>query len=264
MTRFVSLLLACLIVFSSASASSSKPTATPAPVEIDTEIANPPEIIQNLLEIAYHEWETTEGKKLKRSNKYTKWWNNYEWEWCAGFTTWCTLEAGIPQDDEKNILSWKEGTVEGDIDGIYSCKASSPTKLIHTFLHMHRTTMIPQKGFIVLYGEENNYKVHVGIVYDVQKLENGKYRLTTIEGNMSGTVRMYMADYEPVDVYHIYHKQKQSPKTSNLSPVPEEERNGEIGRMRTYDLRYKSKNKKKPWYVTCFLMTWLPDGGSVE
>ncbi len=120
--------------------------------------------------------------------------------------------------------------------------------------------MIPQKGFIILYGEENNYKIHVGIVYDVQKLNSGKYRLTTIEGNMSNTVRMYIADYEPVDVYH---EQNRSPKTSNLSPVPEEEREGEVGKSRTYDLRYKGKSKKKPWYVTCFLMPWIP-GESAE
>ncbi len=121
--------------------------------------------------------------------------------------------------------------------------------------------MIPQKGFIVLYGEESNYKIHVGIVYDVQKLDNGKYRLTTIEGNMSNTVRMYVADYEPVDVYH---EQKRSPKTSNLSAVPEAEQEGETGKARTYDLRYKGKNKKKPWYITCFLMTWLPEDGAAE
>lgn len=254
--RFSTLILAAALLFSSAQAAKAKPTPTPPPAEINTEVAEPPAIIQNMLDIAYQEWETTEGKKLPKSNKYTKWWNNYTWEWCAGFTTWCTLEAGIPQDDEKVILA----TEEGSATGVYSCRASSPSKLIHSFLHMHRTTMIPQKGFIILYGEENNYKIHVGIVYDVQKLNSGKYRLTTIEGNMSNTVRMYIADYEPVDVYH---EQNRSPKTSNLSPVPEEEREGEVGKSRTYDLRYKGKSKKKPWYVTCFLMPWIP-GESAE
>ena len=252
--RFFALLLILLFFTVPADAAKkAKPTPTPAPVEIMTDVADTPDIIQDLLDIAYREWETTQGKRLKKSNKYTKWWNNYTWEWCAGFTTWCTLEAGIPQDDEKVILATEEGSAEG----IYSCKASSPTKLIHSFLHMHRTTMIPQKGFIILYGEESNYKVHVGIVYDVQKLDNGKYRLTTIEGNMSNTVKMYIADYEPVNVYQ---EQNHNPKASNLSAVPEEEREGETGKnARTYDLRYKSKNKRKPWYVTCFLMTWIPE-----
>ena len=250
--RSAAFLLVLLTLLGSAQAAKKpKATATPPPVEIEAEIAEPPALIRDMLDIAYREWETTEGKALKKSNKYTKWWNNYTWEWCAGFTTWCALEAGIPQDDEKAILA----TEEGSIKGIYSCRASSPTKLIHTFLHMNRTTLIPQKGYIVLYGEESNYKVHVGIVYDVEVLENGKYRLTTIEGNMSNTVRMYIADYEPVDVYA---EQKRSPKTSNLSAVPEEERQGETGKSRTYDLRYKGKSKKKPWYVYRFLMTWIP------
>nr|AHF25651.1 hypothetical protein [uncultured bacterium Contigcl_30] len=251
--RFLSILTVFVLLSSSALAAKkkAKPTATPMPAQIEeTVIAEPPEIIQKMLDIAYAEWETTAGKALKKSNKYTKWWNNYEWEWCAGFTTWCTLEAGIPQDYEDVILSREEGPVKG----IYSCKASSPTKLIHTFSHMHRTTMIPQKGFIILYGVGSDYRTHVGLVYDVQQLPDGKYRITTIEGNMSNTVRMYTADYEPVNVYQ---EQKHDPKVSNLSAVPPEEQEDEESRSRTYVLR-KKKSTKRPWYVTCFLMPWVP------
>ena len=258
--RWICFLACCSLLISSCASAASKkssPTPTPAPAEITEAVAEVPEVIQALLDIAYREWEGTAGKKLPKSNKYTRWWNNYTWEWCAGFTTWCTLEAGIPQADEKAILAEEEGS----IGGVFSCRASSPAKLIHSFLHMHRTTMIPQKGFIVLYGEESNYKVHVGIVYDVEKLENGKYRLTTIEGNMSNTVKMYIADYEPVNVYQ---EQKHNPKVSNLSAVPEEEREGETGKNRTYDLRFQGKNKKKPWYITCFLMTWIPEDSLPE
>ena len=112
--------------------------------------------------------------------------------------------------------------------------------------------MIPQKGFIVLYGKGSDYKTHVGIVYDVQKLDNGRYRLTTIEGNMSNTVKMYIADYEPVDVYH---GQKENPKIRNLYPVPEEERTMTEARNLTYQLR---KKDNKYWYITRFLMPWVP------
>ena len=252
MKRFAAILLVLLLLLPSALAEKKpKATDTPVPAAITEDVAEPPAVIQEMLDIAYREWEETAGKSLKKSNKYTKWWNNYDWEWCAGFTTWCTLEAGIPQDDEKVILKRAEGEVP---DAIYSCKASSPAKLIHSFLHMRRTTMIPQKGFIILYGTGSNYKTHVGIVYDVEKLDNGKYRLTTIEGNMSNTVKMYIADYEPVDVFH---DQKRSPKTSNLSEVPEEEKTLEEAKNLTYTLR---KTSKKPWYVTCFLMPWVPEG----
>ncbi len=255
MKRFTVILLVLMMLVSTAFAAKPKTTPVPAPVDIQDTVADPPALIQDLLDIACREWEETAGKVLKKSNKYTKWWNNYTWEWCAGFTTWCTLEAGIPQDYEDVILKRKEGEVP---EPIYSCKASSPTKLIHTFLHMNRTTMIPQKGFIVLYGKGSDYKTHVGIVYDVQKLDNGRYRLTTIEGNMSNTVKMYIADYEPVDVYH---GQKENPKIRNLYPVPEEERTMTEARNLTYQLR---KKDNKYWYITRFLMPWVPEESPAE
>ena len=251
-TVFLSLTLALMLLLSvPAEAAKAKSTPTPPPQEIEREVVEPPEIIRNMLDIAYQEWETTEGKRLKKSNKYTKWWNNYEWEWCAGFVTWCMLEAGIPQDDEDTILKQPEGSAEG----VYHCKGSSPSKLIHAYLHMHRTTMIPQKGYIILYGEDANYKIHVGIVYDVQKLDNGKYRLKTIEGNMSNTVKMYMFDYDADSDFSYKNKY---PDNSNITAIPEEERTEETSKYKTYDIHIKGKNKKKPWYVTCFLMPWVP------
>ena len=247
------LLLALLMPASWAAAAKKKasPTPTPPPVEIDPEIAEPPAVIRTVLDLAWQEWDTLRGKRLGKSNKYTKWWNNYEWEWCAGFVTWCMLEAGVPQDYEDAILAQPEGSVTG----IYHCKGSSPSKLIHAYLHMHRTTMIPQKGYIVLYGEESNRWIHVGIVWDVEKLDNGKYRLTTIEGNMSNTVKMYIYDYDAEKDYSIKNKY---PDNSNVSAVPQEERMGETSKYRTYDLHQKGKDKKKPWYITCFLMPWIP------
>ena len=167
------------------------------------------------------------------------------------------MTAGVPQKSLSQILKLPEGEAEP----VFSCSAVSPGKLLRAFQHMHRTTLFPQKGYFVIYGDRGNCTTHIGLVCDVQFLDNGKYRLTTIEGNMSNTVRMYVADYEPVDVFH---EQKRSPKTSNLSAVPEAEQEGETGKARTYDLRYKGKNKKKPWYITCFLMTWIPEEGAAE
>ncbi len=258
-TRILSLITICILLFAGcAEAAKAKSTPTPAPVEIERQVAEPPEIIQNMLNIAWQEWDTVKGKRLPKSNQYTKWWNNYEWEWCAGFVTWCMLEAGIPQAFEKEILAREEGSIRG----IYHCKGSSPVKLLHAYLHMHRTTKVPQKGFVILYGEDANNKIHVGIVYDVQLLPDGRYRLTTIEGNMSNTVKMYIFDYDADSAFSIKNKY---PDNSNVSPVPEEERTGEITNYRTYDIHVKGKNKKKPWYVTCFLMPWVPgEAESVE
>ena len=248
--RFLCLMLIPLLSLSSARAAKSKATPTPPPLEIVTGVAEPPAAILNLLDIARNEWETVNGKDQGVKNKYTTWYNNYNWgrnSWCAGFVTWCMLEAGIPQvskDDLKKLV--EEGSAPEEI---YHVKASSPAKMAPGYLYMHRTSAIPQKGFVVLYGENSNKYVHVGIVYDVQLLENGKYRLTCIEGAMKNTVRMFIYDYDAA-----------AEKKKNITLVPQEERVGEESKILTY-----AKHKKgSDWYVNCFLMPWIPEETEYE
>ena len=233
-----------------------EPTATPEPVQISSFPGDPPDVILRMTEIALEEWEKVGGKALPKSNKYTKWVNDAEWGWCAGFTSWCALEAGVPQESLARILEMPEG----ESDPVFSCSAVSPGKLLRAFQHMHRTTMIPRKGFFVVYGDRTNYSTHVGLVCDAEPLGNGKYRLTTVEGNMKSTVRMYIADYEPEDVYYGQHHK---PSVSNLSAVPEDERDGENTRSRTYHIRVSDVDGSD-WYVTCFLMTWIPGSEDAE
>ena len=222
-------------------AAKAKATPTPAPMEIETTLVEPPEEILRVLDIAYREWQETAGKRLKnKGNKYQTWWNNYKWEWCAGFVTWCMLEADIPQAFEDEVKK----TPEGEQTGVFHVKASSPGRMLGGYLHMHRTTRVPQKGFIVLYGVKTNGYVHVGFLYDVKDLGGGKYRLTTIEGNMSSTVRMYVYDYD-----------MNAEKKDSISAVPDAEKTEEESRMFTYKLRKDGKSK---WYVNYFLMPWVP------
>lgn len=243
---FIALLLLTGIL--SAASADPEPTATPEPVQISGRLSEPPAEIQKMIEIALEEWKTIDGKALPLSNKYTKWVNDAEWGWCAGFTSWCAMQAGVPRESLAQILEKPEGISEP----VFSCSAVSPGKLLRAFQHMHRTTMIPRRGFFVVYGDRYNYTVHIGLVTDVKCLKDGRYRLTTVEGNMKSTVRMYIADYEPVDVYY---EQNRKPKHSNLSVVPEEERDGEDTDSRTFQLRV-SDSDGSDWYVTCFLMTW--------
>ncbi len=244
MKRFYSLLIVLIMFVSPALAAKSKATPTPAPIEIDAELVEPPEQIQRLLDIVYTEWETVNGKDQGKKNKYTKWFNNYNWgknSWCAGFVTWCMLEAEIPQSPTDEL---KKEAQEGIApDPIYHVKASSPAKMAPGYLFLHRTSSIPQKGFIVLYGENSNKYVHVGFVYDVEKLENGKYRLTCIEGAMKNTVRMFIYDYDPT-----------VERKKNISLVPKEERTGEESKIFTYG----NHKKGTSWYVNCFMMPWVP------
>ena len=246
MKRLLSLLLTCLMLSApslSLAAKKPKPTATPAPLDILQELQEPPEEIRHMLDIAYTEWETLQGKKLPKSNKYTKWWNNYEWGWCAGFVTWCMLEAGIPTELEDEILKQPEASQEG----IFCVRGSSPAKYEHAFLHMNRTTMVPQKGFVILYGKKGkNGKWHEGIVYDVQPLGDGKYRLTTLEGNVNSSVWMFVHDYD-MNVEKKY---------GNISLVPADEQIQWDDKAFSYKYTYNDKDM----YVSMFLMPWIPEG----
>ena len=244
-------LLVCVVLLPACGTAEAVPTATPEPLQISASLSEPPELILQMIEIARMEWESVGGKALPKSNKYTKWVNDSEWGWCAGFTSWCAMKAGVPQESLSGILKKPEGEAEP----VYTCSAVSPGKLLRAFQHMHRTTMIPRKGYFVIYGDRRNFSTHIGLVCDVQLLENGRYRLTTIEGNMRSAVRMYIAAYEPVDVYH---EQNHFPKTSNLFPVPASERDGEDTKERLYHIRVSDADGSD-WYVTCFLMTWIEE-----
>lgn len=222
-------------------ASKAKATQTPPPVDVIAEPIDPPEGIQRMLDIAYTEWETLAGKTLKKSNKYTKWWNNYEWGWCAGFVTWCMLEAEIPMDD----LDTVKANGEGPVEGLYHVKTTTPGKMLRGYQIVGRTGIVPQKGFLAVYGvrKSANRTTHVGIVYDVQALGEGKYRITTIEGNMSNRVKMYVHDY---DMFA-------ADQTKNLTVVPKEEQTEEERPAFSY------KMQDKNWYLNRFLMPWLPE-----
>ena len=241
--RVSTLVIALLLLTPSALAAKNKPTPTPAPVEIMTEPAEPPEQIRHMLDIAYEEWTTVNGKDQGVKNKYTTWYNNYNWgrnSWCAGFVTWCMLEAGIPQADQKEVLKYDEGTCP---EPVFHVKGSAPKKMAPGYLNSHRTSEIPQKGFIVLYGEDSNKYIHVGIVYDVELKSDGLYRLTCIEGAMKNTVRMFVYDYDA-----------KAEKKKNIILVSDDERKQEESKIFTYGQHKKGKR----WYVNCFLMPWVP------
>lgn len=234
--RATALCLTLVLLWGSALAG--KATPTPEPVDVTTEVIEQvPDTIQALLDLAYQEWEELNGQALRRSNKYTKWRNNYEWGWCGGFITWCTIQLDIPQEVWTKIE-------EGDVDGIVHVHEAGVGKLLTGYMRMRRVTNVPQKGFIVVYGKKGSGGlIHVGLVYDVEDLGDGRYRLTTIEGNMSNTVRMYVHDYDL----------NAAKKTQNLTAVPTEERTREENRTFSY------KVQGTGWYINCFLMPWDPN-----
>ena len=241
-----------LILCLAAASALADPTPTPPPLEITQEVLEPPTLIQSVLDIAYQEWEELGGKALPDSNKYTKWRNKYKWGWCNGFITWCMLEAGVPMDTPEEIEEASKGSPDGfvPVEGIHYSQESSVGSLLPNFQRMNRTTMVPQPGFLLVYGASYSGYIHVGLVYDVEALGNGRYRITTIEGNMSHTVKMYVRDY---DLYA-------ADKEKNLSVVPEEERVLEAARNLDYKIpQGKVGGKMHNFYVNYFLMPWVPD-----
>lgn len=245
-------LLLCLIC---STALAKDPTPTPPPIEIGQEVLEPPAMIQNMLDIAYTEWETLDGATLKKSNKYTKWRNNGQWGWCGGFITWCMLEAGVPQEEMDFFVDAARESEDGfyHTQGIVHVKEAAVPRLLRGYQTMNRTTYMPQPGYLLVYGCDYNKTIHIGLVYDVQSLGDGKFRLTTLEGNMSNRVKMYIHDY---DMYA-------EDLTKNLSEVPEAERVREASVCMDYSIAKTMPSdrasKQYTWNVTCFLMPWVPD-----
>ena len=254
--RCFTLLLAVLVLFSS-SALAAKKKDTPVAREITTEIVQEiPEAIQQVLDLAYEQLLETDAAELKEKNKYTEWRNQYEFGWCGGFITWCMLQMEIPQEVKNKIK-------KGEVEGLFHVKEAGVGKLYSGYEKINRITRVPQKGFIAVFGTAKAVKgsgvtpyYHVGLVYDVEKLSEDLYRITTIEGNVSfpgdethkkagHTIRMYTRDY------HLNAEKK----ADDLTLVPEEERDREENALFSYGYTYDNKSL----YITIFLMPWIPE-----
>lgn len=238
LTQFAALMAALCLLWTGSAMAAAPATPTPTPVELAAEVQAPPQQIQDVLDLAYHEWSTLAGKTLKQVNKYTEWrGKGVGFGWCGGFVTWLMLQNNVPMEEIEQIP-------EGEVDGVVHVKEASVGKLLRGYLKMNRTTRVPKPGFLLVYAAESyQTSLHVGLVYDVQELGGGRYRITTIEGNMSNRVKMYVHDY---DMYA-------EPWSKNLSLVPENERT----QKENDHFNYKLQGKK--WHVNCFLMPWVPE-----
>ena len=255
--RILSLTLVLALLCSGAQAAKKK-TGKNTAREITREVVEEvPDTIREMLDLALAQWQETDGKDLKEKNKFTKWRNNYSYGWCGGFVTWLMLEVGIPQKE-------KNKTKRAEVDGLVHVKEAGVGKIYDGYERMNRLTRIPQKGFVVVYGTEKFRKTgatpyyHVGLVYDVERLSENKYRLTTLEGNVTSpgdashpkvghTVRMYVRDYTVPET--------DKEKKTDLSLVPEDERDREEDALFSYRFTYDNDTQ----YLTIFLMPWIPE-----
>lgn len=248
-------LMLCILI---PSAFAADPTPTPPPVEISAQPAVPPQMIRNVLDLAYAQWEELAGATLKEVNKYTEWrGKGVGFGWCGGFITWCMLECGVPMEE---LEFFKDKAKESEnrmypAEGIMHVKEASVGKLLRGYQIMNRSTNIPQPGYLLVYGCSYNMTIHVGLVYDVVELGNGRYRITTIEGNMSDRVKMYVHDYDSL---------AENPE-ENLSEIPEADRTQAESDYFNYVIpTAKVGGKKHNFYVNCFLMPWIPGDEAAE
>lgn len=262
MKRFISFLCALLFLLSVPTAFAAKATPTPPPVQITEEApVEVPEQIQNVLDIAYREWEELNGQTLKRVNKYTEWrGKGVGFGWCGGYVTWCMMEAGVEMDEleaAKKAAKDSEDGIFMPVEGVHHIKEASVGKLLRGYQLMNRTSKVPQPGFLLVYGCSFNKTIHVALVYDVKSLGDGKYRITTLEGNMSNRVKMYIHDYD------MNAEVNTNKKTStNLFEVPEAERVLPESDALDYTVVMAkpsdSTSSKYAYYVNCFLMPYVP------
>lgn len=205
-------------------------------LDINVADEHQPLSIQNLIYIANYEYLNTAMARLPKYNKYAKWYYKKQKEvgWCSVFSSYVTNASGLPafkhDTVDLNSLSANKafGLLEGQVghqwDGFHS---------------VDRFTNIPKPGYYVIYGNRKNaYKyTHIGLVVEAAALENGKYRIRTVEGNMSNTVKSYC---------YLYDSSISHPK-ENMFELPQNERSNPL---------YQYTLHTNFWSVFGFCATW--------
>lgn len=225
-------------------------------VEVEVTAASDPvpALIRNAIDTAVREWRENLGKTFSREpryNKYTKWWG-YECGWCGAFASYCLDAAGVPLEPTDTYKKVKP-TADGEPHGL---REAAVPKLDTGFGNMDRLTQDdPRPGYLVIYGRRDSKSngntvsayafVHVGLITDVRDLGEGRFLLSTVEGNLSSRIKRFTYVY---DANAPANKNKPDAKTNNnMSAAPQEYQTDP-------DIQYEPH--QATWYVTEFCRTW--------
>jgi hypothetical protein len=117
------------------------------------------------------------------------------------------------------------------------------------FQSLGRFVGIPRPGYLVIYGELNNgYRTtHIGIVVDVQDRGDGIYQVSTVEGNMSNTVKSYTYLYDSNKDNHTVGVETGLKLQKNMSVLPEEEQTDPLTQYKLHTTH---------WCVFGFCASW--------
>lgn len=214
------------------------------PFEITVSGDAAPELSKNMAYVALREFYRNKRARLPKYNQYAKWYYGKKKEvgWCSVFTIWCANAAGFDPIKEKDaadtpgdaVLYLREGQVGNQYDGFFA---------------LDRFGGIPREGYLVIYADMSNaYRTtHIGIVVKAEDLGGGIYRVTTVEGNMSNTVKSYCYLYDANKANHLVGMDKKLKLQWNMSEVPGEDRDDELPQYALHT---------DHWSVFGFCETW--------
>ncbi|MBQ7866897.1 MAG: Ig-like domain-containing protein [Clostridia bacterium] len=203
-----------------------------------------PQVIQNYIHVLQREFYSVKRAKLPKYNKYAKWYYGRRKEvgWCAVFTIYCANAAGtdpltlkqINYDDPPMVQFVEQGQVGHQWDG---------------YRDMGRFVSVPKPGYLVIYADmSNGYRAtHIGSVADVQDLGDGLYAVTTIEGNMSNSVKSYCFQYDSNKPNIMVGTEKGLKLRENMAELPADM---QVDPLVQYDLHTDH------WSVFGFCQTW--------
>ena len=177
-----------------------------------------PERVKAFLYVVKHEYYTNQREWMPRANQYTRWYYKSKKEvgWCSVFTIWCANASGfdpIPEENAKEITDEQVLFVrEGQVGNQYD-----------SFVRLNRFVGVPRPGYMVIYANRKKEYLftHIGIVTDVADLGDGRYLISTVEGNMSSTVKHYTYIYDSNLDNHLLTSDTRSKVQANMFAVPE-------------------------------------------
>lgn len=203
-----------------------------------------PEVIKNYIYVLNREFYSVKRARLPKYNQYAKWYYGRKKEvgWCSVFTIYCANAAGTNPIGEKEVdlanvpavQFLREGQVGNQYDGFFA---------------MNRFVDVPKPGYLVIYADmDNAYRtVHIASVTDVQDLGDGRYAVTTVEGNMSNSVKSYCYLYDSTKSNHLIGNKDRNKLQFNMSELPAEQQTDPLVQ---YELHTDH------WSVFGFCQTW--------
>ena len=204
----------------------------------------PTEIAKNMAFVAQREYYQVKKARLPKYNQYAKWYYGKKNEvgWCSVFGIWCANAAGA------NPIRAKEAKEVPDSETLY-LREGAVGKQYDGFFALERFGAIPRIGYMVIYADMSNaYRtVHIGIVVDVKDLGGGIYQVTTVEGNMSNSVKSYCYLYNSNLANHRVGTEKGLKLQWNMSELGDAE---QTDPLLQYDLHTDH------WSVFGFCETW--------